>query len=146
PGQAVEGEAVVEFGHIDVARSQSGPRPQMRGLAQYLWFVGRRALIPFEPFDELCAHRLDEHRWAREVARRLPGRDDHRDRAVARYIAVVQPEWCGDRPRAEVVVHGERVAVDRRRIQRGIGALVERDPAQGFPIGAVTVEMPLRGL
>ncbi len=44
----------------------------------------------------------------------------------------------------QIVVHRHRIAVDRRRVQRGVGALVQRDPAQGLPGGAVAVKVALR--
>ncbi len=73
----------------------------------------------------------------------VDGRHDHRDRAVARDVAVVEPERSGDHPGVQVVVHGHRIAVDGRRIECRVCALVQRDPAERLPRGAVPVEVPL---
>jgi len=60
--QAVEREAVVELGHVDVAGPQRRARPQVSSLAEDLWLVRQRALVPLEPLDDLGAHRLHQHR------------------------------------------------------------------------------------
>ena len=40
---------------------QRRSRPQVRGLAQHLWFVGQRGLVPVDPFDDLGADGLEQH-------------------------------------------------------------------------------------
>ena len=71
-------------------------------------------------------------------------RHDDRDRRVARDVAVVEAERGRDRPRRHVVVHRHRVAVDRDRVARGVGAAVERDPAEHLARRAVAVQVLVR--
>ena len=47
-----------------------------------------------------------------------------------RDVAVVEAHGRGDHPRRQVVREGQRLAVDRVRVERGVGPLGDRDPAQ----------------
>ena len=125
---------------------QRGARPQMCGLAQHLRLVGQCALIPIDSLDDLGSDRIDVHRRLGGVLGGVDGGHDHRDRAVAGHVAVVETERRRDRPRVEVVVHRHRRAIHRCRVEFGVGALVQRDPAERLLGGAVAVEVPLRVL
>lgn len=108
--------------------------------------MGEGALVPVEPLEHLCTDRFDEHRRLGEVVCGVAGGHDHRYRAVARHVAVVEAERCRDRAGTQVVVHRERVAIDRIGCPGCVRALVERDPPEGFAAGSVAMEVPLRGL
>ena len=71
-------------------------------------------------------------------------RHDHRGRAVARDVAVVEAERRRDHARVHVVVERHRVAVDRVRVQLRVLARVERDPRELLARRAVLVEVALR--
>src|ERR1700761_8808427 len=61
PRQAVEREPVVEFGDVNVGRGEGRAGPHVCSLAQYLWLVGQRALVPIEALDDLRAYRLHQN-------------------------------------------------------------------------------------
>jgi hypothetical protein len=94
--------------------------------------------MPGEPLGDLGADRLDEDRPPGQIAGRLRGRDDDGDAGVHRHVAVVEAERRGDHPRAEVVVHRHRFAVDGVRVQCRVRPLVDRDPAKRLAGRAVT--------
>ena len=92
--------------------------------------MGERVLVPRDALGDLRPDRFDPDRGLRQVGGHRRVRHDDRDRRVARNVAVVEAERARDRPRRHVVVHRHRVAVDRGRVARGVGAAVERDPAR----------------
>ncbi|CAB5021311.1 unannotated protein [freshwater metagenome] len=111
-----------------------------------------RSLVPRHRLGDLGTHGLDTHDRVRRIARCVDRRHDHGGGAIARHIAVVETERCGDHARTEVVVHRERGLVDRVGIERGVLARVERNPAERLAGGAVTLHVqrgvhrdPVRG-
>ena len=124
--------------------AHAGPAPQVPGRPLGLRLVRQRVLVPAQAFQDLGADRLDQHRRPGPVGGGLDRGDDHRDGAVDRHVAVVEPERGGHQAGGEVVVDGERLAVDRLRIAGGVGAGVDRDPAERGAVAAVAVEVVRR--
>src|SRR5262249_1684977 len=137
------GEAVVQFGHVDVGGAQVGAGPQVGGLAEGLGFVGERALVPLQAVGDLGADGLDADGWSGEARGGGDGGDGDGHGPGAGDVAVVEAEGGGDGAGLEVVVHRHRVAVDGGGVEGGVGALVEGDPAEGLAGGAVTVHVAL---
>ena len=73
PAEAVEGEAVVQLGHVHVLGPEGGPRPEVGGRPDGLGLVAQRALVPADPVDDLGAHRIDQDRGMAEVVARPRG-------------------------------------------------------------------------
>ena len=117
----------------------------MRGLADDLRLMSQGVLVPRNPFEDLGAYRLDAHRRVREVVGDRRRRDDHGDGPVAWYVAVVEPERGGDRPRREIVVHRHRIPVDGSGVERSVAPPVERDQSEHLAGGTVAVHV-LRGV
>ena len=67
-------------------------RPLTAQQTEDLRLVGHRALVPRHPLKDLGAHRVDADRGLGQIAGHRRVRDDHRDRAVAGRVAVVEPE------------------------------------------------------
>ena len=141
--QRQDAETVVEERDVDVVRCEARLRPQLVcGVAPGARRVGE--LVPRWSVSQRHAHRVEAHRTRPEVAQRLRARDDHCDRHVDRYIAVVEAQRIGDHPCRQVVVHRERIAVDRIGVEAGVAALHDRDPRQLFARDAVLVHVSLR--
>src|SRR5262249_1285016 len=143
PGEAVEGEAVVQFGHVDVGGAQVGAGPQVGGLAGGLGVGGGRGRGPLPALGGLGGVGRGAAGGAGEVGCGVDGGDDDGHGSVAGDVAVVEAEGGGDGAGLEVVVHRHRVAVDGGGVEGGVGALVEGDPAEGLAGGAVTVHVAL---
>ena len=61
PGQAVEAEPVVQLGDVDIAGAQRRSGPQVRRLAEHLWLVRHRGLVPVGALDDLGADGLEQY-------------------------------------------------------------------------------------
>ncbi len=140
PRQGEEGEAVVEFGDVQVGGSEVGPRPH---LGRRIDRRHLREVLPVEPAARAVrsADRLDRHRGIRAVGGVLRSGYDERDRPVNRHVAVVQSEWVRYRPGRQVVGHGHRVPVCGKRIQSRVATAVDREPAQLLLGGAVALHV-----
>ena len=77
----------------------------------------------------------------RQVARDVGARHDHGRRPVAGRVAVVEAERPAHQARGEVVVQGQRLAVDRGRVERGVLAPGERDGGELLARRAVLVHV-----
>ena len=100
-------------------------------------------LVPRRPAVDARADGLDAQRRVAQVLGPVAPGHDHRGRAVARDVAVVEAERRRDHARRDVVVHRHRVAVDRVRVQLGVAARVQRDPRELLARRAVLVEVAL---
>ena len=129
PGQRQEREAVVELGHVDVARCEIGVTPHLRGgfLRGHLRVIG--PLIP-APIARGPAECLDPDDRAVGVVGEVRGRNDESDGAVDRYVTVEETEWVRDHPCTEVVLERERLAVGRIRVEGGVTPAVDGKPTQ----------------
>ncbi len=113
----------------------------MRGLADDLGLMGNGVLVPRHALEDLGAHRFDAHRRVGEIPACRRRGDDDRDGPVAGHVTVVEPEWRGDGPCREVVIHRHGVAVDGGRIQRRIPPPVDRDQTEHLARGAVAMQV-----
>src|SRR5262249_40931075 len=127
PGEGEEAEAVVELRRVHVGGLEVRPRPQLRP------GVARRhggqvlPLIPARSRSHGRPDGVDAHGGMWQVARDVRPRDDHGGRAIARRVAVVEPERPAHQPGGEILLEGERLAIDRVRVERGVLAPRERD-------------------
>ena len=142
PPHHLDGEAVVELRDVDVGRSEIGAVPHRRGggvpdPAHVL------PLLPRRPAVDDAAHRLDAYRRP-QVGRGLGGGHDDRGGAVDGHVAVEQADRRRDHARAEVVVDGQRLAVHRVGVERGVGALRHRDPRELLAGHAEVVQVARR--
>ncbi len=130
PDHGEDGEAVVELGHVDVGRREVGPLPQGGpGVPG-----GHRGhvveLVPAGPAPQGGAHRVDLAGRVVEGALVLAPGDHDGGRAVAGRVAVVEAQRGRDHAGGEVVVEGERVAVDGPVVQGRVAPAVEGDLGQ----------------
>src|SRR6201992_3893598 len=130
PHHRQEGETVVELAHIDVGGSQRGVLPQCRCrvVGGHRGDVG--SLIPRGPLEHAGPDGFHRQWVSRQAVGGVTAGHDHGGGTVAGHVAVVEAQRLGDHPRAEIVVHRHRFAIDRVRVESGIGARVDRDAAQ----------------
>ena len=104
-----------------------------------------RALIPGRPLEHARPDGLHRQRVSRQAVGGVAAGHDHGSGAVAGRVAVIQAQRLGDHPRAEVVVHRHRFAVDRVGVESGVGAGIDRDAAEMLTGQAEVVHIALGG-
>ena len=116
-GEDVRRVGVLHVERVDVLRAEAGVLPQHVRVGDLRGVVHRHRVLEL-PEARLRPHPDERYRALRQVARALRRGEDHGEAAVAHHAEVDEPQRRDHVADVHVPVLGERVAVDRQRVER----------------------------